>query len=778
MSNYIELPMVPLRDLIVFPHTILPLLVGRDKSIKAIKEAIDNYDQMIFLVTQKNENEQNPGPDDIYTVGTIAHIVKMIQSGSNATKVIVEGIERARIESYSYSENRGDDFFKVKLSKIELTKGTDDVKKQAYMRSLLSTFNEYAQFKDNIPSEIIMSIKSVTDYSKLIDIIIANIDIKLKSKQYILEIFDPLERMDALLKLIRSEIEILKLEKKISDGVRNRIEVNRKRMFLNEQMEVIKKELGSEDEYNAEITELKKKVKAKKMPKEAELKALDELKKMRYMPQMSSEVSVIRGYIEWLINIPWNESTKEISDLKQAEAILNEDHFGIHDVKERILEFLAVRTLTKNPKGSILCFAGPPGVGKTSLAKSIARATERKYVRMAFGGLKDESEIRGHRRTYVGAMPGGIIQSMKRAGTVNPVFLLDEIDKMGVGYQGDPSSALLEVLDPEQNSSFRDNYLGVDYDLSKTLFIATANDIQNIPYVLRDRLEIIHLSGYTAEEKFEIAKNYLIPKAKDGNGLNPYQVIFKDKSIFSIIHNYTNESGVRSLERIISKIFRKLARKILSNKIKEGSKITISEKDIAQYLGIPKYFHEEKEEISLVGVASGLAWTSVGGDILKIEVICVPGKGNIQITGKLGDVMVESAKAALTYVRYHASKYNLPDGFYEKNDIHIHVPDGAIPKDGPSAGITISTAILSALTNRAVRHDIAMTGEISLRGEVLPIGGLREKLMAAVRSGITTVIIPQKNQKELKEVPKNITSKLKIIPVKQVKEVWDIALES
>ncbi len=776
MSNYIELPMVPLRDLIVFPHTILPLLVGRDKSIKAIKEGIDNYNQMIFLVTQKNENEQNPGPDDIYTVGTIAHIVKMIQSGTNATKVIVEGIERARIESYC--EGNGEGFFRVKLSKIEQTKGSDDVKKQAYMRSLLATFNEYAQFKDNIPSEIIMSVKSVHDYSKLIDIIIANIDVKLKSKQHILEIFDPLERMDALLKLIRSEIEILKLEKKISDGVRDRIEINRKRMFLNEQMEVIKKELGSEDEYNAEITELKKKVKAKKMPKEAESKALEELKKMRYMPQMSSEVSVIRGYIDWLISIPWTESTKEITDLKQAENTLNEEHFGIEDVKERILEFLAVRTLTKSQKGSILCFAGPPGVGKTSLAKSIARVTDRKYVRMAFGGLKDESEIRGHRRTYVGAMPGGIIQSMKRAGTINPVFLLDEIDKIGVGFQGDPSSALLEVLDPEQNSTFRDNFLSVDYDLSKVLFIATANDIQNIPHVLRDRLEIIYLSGYSEEEKFEIAKNYLIPKAKEGNGLGGFKILFKDKALITMVHNYTNESGVRSLERIISKIFRKIARKILSsNKIKEDDKVVISEKDISTYLGVPKYFHEEKEEFSLVGVASGLAWTPVGGDILKIEVICVPGKGNIQITGKLGEVMVESAKAALTYVRYYASKYNLPEGFYEKNDIHIHVPDGAIPKDGPSAGITISTAILSALTNRPVRHDIAMTGEISLRGEVLPIGGLREKLMAAIRSGITTVIIPQKNQKDLKEIPKNIVSKLTIIAVKQVKEVWDIALE-
>lgn len=775
MADYIELPMVPLKGLIVFPHTILPLVIGRDKSVSAIKEAISSYNNKVFFVAQKNENEQEPKADDIFTVGTIANIIKIIQSNNNTVKVVVEGIERAKIESHIVDENTN--FYKVRLSKLE-TYFTDEIKQKAYNQSLFTVFDEYAQIKDNIPSEIIMSIKSITEHSRLIDIIIANLDVKLNQKQHILELSEPFERMESLLKLIQSEIEILKLGRKITDDVKTKIDEKQKKFYLNEQIEVIKKELGTTDDSQNELNELKKKIKAKKMPKDAENKAFDELKKLKYTMPMSAEATVIRNYLDWLLQIPWSESSKELINLKQAQNVLNEDHYGIEDVKERILEYLAVKSLTKSIKGSVLCLVGPPGVGKTSLAKSIARATKRAYVKLALGGVKDEAEIRGHRRTYIGAMPGGIIQSLKKAGINNPLFLLDEIDKITTSVYGDPSSAFLEVLDPEQNTSFHDHYLDLDYDLSNVFFVATANNLQNIPYVLRDRLEIITLSGYTTQEKFEIAKRYLIKKEINNNGLNHYNIIFDDEVIYAIINNYTSESGVRDLERQFAKILRKVAKKVLVNNIKKLTPIKIGKNNIEEYLGIQKYFYEQIEEKSLVGVASGLAWTNNGGDILKIEVMVVKGRGNIELTGKLGEVMRESAKAALTYVRGCALKYNLPEDFYENNDIHIHIPDGAIPKDGPSAGITISTALLSAFTKKPIKNDVAMTGEITLRGFVLPIGGLKEKLLAAKRSGIKKVIIPRKNINDLKEISNIILSKLEIIPIDTVEEAWHIAIEN
>ncbi len=770
-SRKLILPMVPLRDLIVFPYTILPLLVGRDKSVKAIKESLKNFENKVFLVAQKNEIDNNPSPENIYKVGIIAQIVKMIKTDNNTIKIIVEGIERAKIIKYT----KTDDYNEVEIEKIEM-KSKDEITEKAYIRSLLNTFNEYAQFKDNIPSEIIMSVKSVSDPSKLIDILIANLDLRLKEKQNILEIFDIIERMDNLLKLIRSEIDILKLEKRINDGVKDKIEYTRKKMLLNEKMEVIKKELGNTDDFNDEILKIKNKLKEKELPEEVREKAFEELNKLKFMSPMVAESTVIKNYLDWIIAIPWAEATDEKNTLLEAEKILNEDHYGIEKIKERILEFLAVKKLTSKSRGSILCFAGPPGVGKTSLARSIARATGRKYVKIALGGLKDESEIRGHRKTYIGAMPGRIIQSLKKAKVNNPVFLLDEIDKIGSGAQGDPSSALLEVLDPEQNVEFQDNFIGLDYDLSNVFFITTANNLQMIPHVLRDRLEIINLSSYTDEEKLEIAKRYLVKRAKEDNGLKAYKIKIEDSVLKRIIRNYTKESGVRNLEREISKVFRKIAKKVLMDDLSKSKLIKVNTKNLTDYLGKTKFTYEKKEKTSLIGVASGLAWTSVGGEILKIEVMVIPGKGKIQITGKLGDVMVESAKAALTYVRSQAKKYGLAEDFYEKNDIHIHVPEGAIPKDGPSAGITISTALLSAFIKKPVDSYVAMTGEITLRGFVSPIGGLKEKLLAAYRAGIKKVIIPSENEKDLEEIPEIVKKSLEIIPVKQVNDVWKIAI--
>ncbi len=770
-NETILMPMLPLRGMIVFPHTVLPLLVGRKKSIIALNKSIELYDNKIFLVTQKNKEENDPSPENIYKVGTIANVIKVIDADEDETiKVIVEGVKRAHILNYTDK----DDYYEVELEFNE-DKSNDELKEKAYMVSLLTRFNRYAQFKDNISSEIIMSIKSVKQATKLVDILIANLDVLLEDKQHILEIFDIIERMDALLKLIQSEIEILKLGRKIDEGVKEKIAENRKRFVLNQKIKVIKEELGETKDYNDSLNKLRDQIINKHLPLDVEDRSLEEFNKLTFMNPSSPEANVIKNYLDWIIKLPWNDSSKERKDLKEATKILNKDHYGIEDVKERILEFLAVRILTDSAKGSILCFAGPPGVGKTSLVNSIAKATNREYIRLALGGIKDEAEIRGHRKTYIGAMPGNIIQSLKRVKTNNPVFLLDELDKLSVGMNGDPASALLEVLDPEQNSGFMDHYINLEFDLSKVFFIATANNLQNIPNVLRDRLEIISLSGYTYEEKYEIAKRYLVKKAQKANGLANYKIKITDGTLKSIIHLYTREAGVRSLEREISKIFRKIAKKILLNKLSQDELIRVTQTNLKDYLGIEKFSFETKEKEAIIGVVSGLAWTSVGGEILKIEVMVVPGKGKIEITGKLGEVMVESAKAALTYVRSKAKEFNLPDGFYEKNDIHIHVPEGAIPKDGPSAGITISTALLSAFTQRKVRNDIAMTGEITLRGFVSPIGGLKEKLLAAVRAGITTVIIPFDNKKDLAEISPLVLSKLEIIPVKNVKEVWDIA---
>jgi ATP-dependent Lon protease len=765
-----EIPLLPLRDVVVFPHMIVPLFVGRERSIAALESAMKD-EKGIFMVAQKSAQKDDPGEEDIYSIGTIGIIIQLLRLPDGTVKVLVEGKKRGIIREYLPSE----DFFLVRAEEIvESDHAVDRVKLEALMRSIRESFETYAKMTKKVHLEMVGAIASIDDASKLADVVIAQINAKLEDKQKILEICDVPERMEAIYELMLSEIEILQVEEKIKRRVKKQMEKTQKDYYLNEQMRAIQKEMGEKDEFRNEIAELEKRLKQKKLSEEAHKKVKQEIKKMQMMAPMSAEATVVRNYIDWLLDMPWAEKTENKHTLKESEAILEEDHYGLKPVKERIIEYLAVQTLVKKNKGPILCLVGPPGVGKTSIAKSVARATNRKFVRLSLGGVRDEAEIRGHRRTYIGAMPGKIIQLLKKAGTNNPVFCLDEVDKLSSDFRGDPSSALLEVLDPEQNNAFNDNYLEVDYDLSDIMFITTANVLQTIPAPLQDRMEVIRLAGYTEPEKLNIAKRFLVMKETEANGLKKEDVFFTDGSLLTIIRQYTREAGVRNLEREIASICRKVAKKI----VEDGGKkrIRIASKSVQSYLSVPKFRHGETEGRDAIGLAIGLAWTEVGGELLAIEVSIMQGTGKLTLTGKLGDVMQESAQAALTYVRARAKQFGLPEGFYKETDIHVHVPEGAIPKDGPSAGITMATSIASAFMRRKVRGDLAMTGEITLRGRVLPIGGLKEKLLAAHRGDIRKVIIPKDNEKDLADVPANVLKNLEIILVDHIDEVLKVAL--
>ncbi|MHB8908729.1 MAG: endopeptidase La [Syntrophales bacterium] len=765
-----EIPLLPLRDVVVFPHMIVPLFVGRERSIAALESAMKD-EKGIFMAAQKSAQKDDPGEEDIYSIGTIGIIIQLLRLPDGTVKVLVEGKKRGIIREYLPSE----DYFLVRADELEEVDGAEDrVKLEALMRSIRDSFETYAKMTKKVHLEIVGTIASIEDASKLADVVIAQISAKLEDKQKILEICNVSERMETIYELMLSEIEILQVEEKIKRRVKKQMEKTQKDYYLNEQMRAIQKEMGEKDEFRNEIADLEKRLKQKKLSEEAQKKVKQEIKKMQMMAPMSAEATVVRNYIDWLLDMPWSEKTENKYTLNESEAILEEDHYGLKQVKERIIEYLAVQTLVKKNKGPILCLVGPPGVGKTSIAKSVARATNRKFVRLSLGGVRDEAEIRGHRRTYIGAMPGKIIQLLKKAGTNNPVFCLDEVDKVSSDFRGDPSSALLEVLDPEQNYAFNDNYLEVDYDLSDIMFITTANVLQTIPAPLQDRMEVIRLAGYTEPEKLNIAKRFLVPKEMEANGLKKDSVFFTDGSLLTIIRQYTREAGVRNLEREIASVCRKVAKKI----VEEGgkSKIRISSKSVQSYLSVPKFRHGETEGRDEIGLAIGLAWTEVGGELLAIEASIMQGTGKMILTGKLGDVMQESAQAALTYVRARAGMFGLPEGFYKETDIHVHVPEGAIPKDGPSAGITMATSIASAFIKRKVRGDLAMTGEITLRGRVLPIGGLKEKLLAAHRGDIKKVIIPKDNEKDLADVPANVLKNLEIILVEHVDEVLKYAL--
>ncbi len=766
--NLLTVPLIPLRDIIIFPHMVVPLFVGREKSMKALDYAMGS-DKNILLSAQKKAKTDDPSPDDIYEVGTIGVILQLLRLPDGTVKVLVEGKRRARIKEFVSQE----DCFMVKVEEIE-EPADEGIETEALIRSVLSSFETYVKLNKRVPPEIIMSVTSIEEPGKLADTIATHLTVKIEDKQSLLEVPNPTRRLERLYSIIDGEIEILQVEQRIRQRVKRQMERTQKEYYLSEQMKAIQKELGEKDEFKSEIQELEEKIKTKKMSKEATKKARHELKKLKFMSPMSAEATVVRNYLDWLLSLPWGNLTQEKKDIKEAERVLEEDHYGLKNVKERILEYLAVRSLVDKMKGPILCLVGPPGVGKTSLAKSIARATGRNFVRLSLGGVKDEAEIRGHRRTYIGSMPGKIIQSLKKAGSNNPVFLLDEVDKMSHDFRGDPASALLEVLDPEQNHAFNDHYLDCDYDLSKIMFITTANSVQGIPYPLLDRMEIIRIPGYTEIEKLHIAERFLIPKQLKLHGLTPDNLEIKKPTILTIIRRYTREAGVRNLERQIETICRKVARELLEKD--RTIRVRVTSRNLQKYLGVPKYRHGMIEECDEVGVATGLAWTEFGGELLATEVALVPGKGKLIITGKLGDVMQESAQAAMTYIRSRAIEFGLEKDFYQKLDVHIHIPEGAIPKDGPSAGITMATAIASALIRIPVRKDVAMTGEITLRGKVLPIGGLKEKLLAAHRGGIPIVLIPKENEKDLKEIPRQILKKVKPVLVEHMDEVLVRAL--
>jgi len=763
------IPLLPLRDVVVFPHMIVPLFVGREKSIAALESAM-KYEKGIFMVAQKSAKKDDPAEEDIYRVGTIGIIIQLLRLPDGTVKVLVEGKTRGAIQEYL----KNDDFFLVKVADVEdVDDDPSDVKKQALMRSIKESFELYLKLSKKVHVEMMGTISAIDDPSKLADVVVTHLNVKLEDKQKIMEIFTISERLEAIYALMLSEIEILQVEEKIKRRVKKQMEKTQKDYYLNEQMRAIQKEMGEKDDFKNEIADLEKRLKQKNLSEEATKKVRQEIKKLQMMSPMSAEATVVRNYIDWLLDMPWSEITENKYTLKESENILDEDHYGLKKVKERIIEYLAVQFLVKKNKGPILCLVGPPGVGKTSIAKSVARATNRKFVRISLGGVRDEAEIRGHRRTYIGAMPGKIIQSLKKAGSNNPVFCLDEVDKLSSDFRGDPSSALLEVLDPEQNFAFNDNYLDVDYDLSDILFITTANVLQTIPAPLQDRMEVIRIAGYTEQEKLQIAQKFLLTKEMEANGLVADNIEFTKGAILRIIRQYTREAGVRNLEREIASVCRKVAKEIVSNGAKKI--IVISSKNIPKYLGVPKFRHGETEEKNQIGLTTGLAWTEVGGELLAIEASIMEGTGRMVMTGKLGDVMQESVQAALTYIRARAEKFGLPKNFYKKIDIHVHVPEGAIPKDGPSAGIAMATSIASALMKKEVRADLAMTGEITLRGRVLPIGGLKEKILAAHRGNIKMVIIPKDNEKDLAEVPHNVQNALQIVFVDHIDEVLDIA---
>ncbi|MCS5711725.1 endopeptidase La [Candidatus Berkiella aquae] len=760
-----EIPVLPLRDVVVYPHMVIPLFVGRDKSIKALDAAMSTNDKQILLVAQREATEDNPSEKDIYSLGAVSTILQLLKLPDGTVKVLVEGIRRGRVTEYVQTEP----FF---LGKVEYVEDGQLREEEAdiLVRTLMSQFEKYVKLNKKIPPEIVTSVASIDEPGRLADTIAAHMSLKIQEKQNVLEIVSLRERLERLMALMESEIDLLQVEQRIRSNVKRQMEKSQREYYLNEQMKAIQEELGHEA---SEHEELKEKIEKAGMSKEAYGKAMAELKKLKMMAPMSAEATVCRNYIDWMIQVPWKNRSKLKIDLQVAEDVLEEDHYGLEKVKERIVEYLAVQKRVKKLKGPILCLVGPPGVGKTSLGKSIARATGRTFVRMSLGGVRDEAEIRGHRRTYIGAMPGKILQKLAKTSVRNPLFLLDEIDKMAMDFRGDPAAALLEVLDPEQNNTFNDHYLEVDYDLSDVMFVATANSL-NIPPPLLDRMEVIRLPGYTEDEKMHIAEKYLIPKQMHDNGLSSDELVIDRKGILNVIRYYTREAGVRNLEREFSKIARKVVKEILMNK--ELKTVVIDEENIENYLGVKRYRFGLAEEHDQVGQVTGLAWTEVGGDILTIEAIAVPGKGKTTSTGKLGEVMQESIQAAMSVVRSRAKALGISPDFYEKLDIHIHVPEGATPKDGPSAGIGMCTALVSVLTGISVRADVAMTGEITLRGEVLPIGGLKEKLLAARRAGIAEVIIPEENRRDLKEIPSNILEDLKIHCVKWIDEVFQLAL--
>jgi ATP-dependent Lon protease len=767
-KNLLGVPVLPLRDVVVYPFMVIPLFVGRDRSIKALEVAMA-ADKQILLATQKSASEDQPTEDDLYQVGTLATVLQLLKLPDGTVKVLIEGVRRAKIARFLTNET----YF---LADVELI---DDMNTSArdieiLVRSLKSQFEQYVKLNRKIPTEILASVIAIEDASRLADTISAHLTLKIEEKQKLLEIIDLVKRLEKLVGIMESEIDLLQVEKRIRGRVKRQMEKTQREYYLNEQMKAIQKELGELEEVPNELESLAKKIEKAGMSIEAKEKCVAELNKLKMMSPMSAEATVSRNYLDWMLSLPWNKRSKLRASLAEAEKILEAEHYGLKEVKERILEYLAVQKRVKKLKGPILCLVGPPGVGKTSLGESIANATGRKFVRMSLGGVRDEAEIRGHRRTYIGAMPGKIIQKISKTDANDPFFLLDEIDKMSTDFRGDPASALLEVLDPEQNNSFNDHYLEVDYNLSDVMFVATANTLE-IPPALRDRMEIIRIPGYTEDEKINIALRHLVPKLMTNNGLKPTEMKIPHATVQYIVRHYTREAGVRSLEREISKIFRKVVKEILLKK--RGKKITIDIPDLEHYLGVRRYRYDTANEKDQIGQVKGLAWTEVGGELLEIEAVTLPGKGKTTSTGQLGDVMQESIQAAMTVVRSRAEKLGIPKHFFEKHDIHIHVPEGATPKDGPSAGISMCTALVSVLTSLPVRADCAMTGEITLRGEVLPVGGIKEKLLAAHRGGIKSVIIPSENVKDLKEIPDNIKKDLDVKPVRWIDEVFTYALK-
>ncbi len=774
-SQPLDLPVLPLRDVVVFPHMVIPLFVGRDKSMRALEQAME-ADKRILLLAQKSAETDDPAAADMYSTGTLAQVLQLLKLPDGTIKVLVEGT--ARVNVTEISERDGSLYGRgQEIDSTDLREGREV---EAVARSLMSLFEQYVKTNRKLPPELLQTLAGIEEPSRLADTIAAHLGVRLSDKQRLLETIEVADRLELLVGFVDGEIDVQQLEKRIRGRVKSQMEKSQREYYLNEQMKAIQKELGELDDAPNELEDLARKVAAAGMPKPVEAKAKAELNKLKQMSPMSAEAAVVRNYLDWLLGVPWKKRTKIRKDLKAAQETLDADHYGLEKVKERILEYLAVQSRVAKMKGAILCLVGPPGVGKTSLGQSIAKATNRKFVRMSLGGVRDEAEIRGHRRTYVGSMPGRIVQNLNKSGSSNPLFLLDEIDKMSMDFRGDPSSALLEVLDPEQNNTFNDHYLEVDLDLSEVMFVATSNTL-NIPGPLLDRMEVIRIPGYTEEEKLHIAERYLVPKQLKANGLKPEELKIAESAIRDIVRYYTRESGVRNLEREIAKICRKVVKEIALGGPKPAKKkpvaISVTSKNLEKYQGVRRFDYGRAEEQNEIGLVTGLAWTEVGGDLLQIEVSLVPGKGGLTLTGQLGDVMKESASAALSVVRSRAESLGIDTDFLQKQDVHLHVPDGATPKDGPSAGIAMATALVSTLTRNPVRANVAMTGEITLRGRVSAIGGLKEKLLAAIRGGITTVIIPEENRKDLADIPANVTQGMKIVPVRWIDEVLDLALE-